>query len=504
MKVLCSAAKNNFWLDVFEQLKSSSFSPVYWVGSNKTARRGPGCFFHDVWKAFSLEGCVEGWEEESDSLGLSWITKTEYYNYLKILDRVDGDGSFSFSERDNLFKRQLSYWSFVLEKFDVDLVFFSNTPHLPYDYPLYLCAKRKGIQTLMFNVSSIPSWSYMTDLIGGQALFSGLLDAHPELSDELYCEAVEKFLYTKHELPWYMKAQEKRNNSFRRFLESNKYTSVLYHFIEAVLKVLALRPILNSGSFEKNKYRTIKCYSGLYKTRDPGLLNIARLKVAHEHKKKSLQKEYARFSVRIEPENVGRYVYFPLHYQPELTTAPLGGEASDQFHVISELSKALPSGVKLIVKEHPSQYAKTLHGAQGRYMGCWEAISHLSNVVLCDMSVSSISLVNQAEAVITVTGTAGWEALVNQKTSFHFGGSWYQSFPAAKKLDFDNLRTQLAAGLGCQLGGSIERGHLYEYFGNYAIKADIHGTFKSQSKEGVQRTASYIECALKSTTSNEV
>ena len=504
MNVLCSAAKNNFWLDVFEQLESSSLNPVYWIGSNKAVRRDPGCFFHDVWKAFSLEGCVAGWEGEADSLGGSWITKTEYYNYLKILDRVDGDGSFSFSERDNLFKRQLSYWSFVLERFEVDLVFFSNTPHLPHDYPLYLCAKRKGIKTLMFNVSSIPRWLYLTDSIGGKALFSGFLDMHPELSDELYSEAVEKFLYAKHELPWYMKAQKKRDGSFLRSLESNKYTSVPYHFIGAALKILALRPILSPGSFEKNKYRTIKCYSGLYKTQDPGLLNIARLKIAHEHKKQGLQKEYAKFSALIDPGNVGRYVYFPLHYQPELTTAPLGGEASDQFHVISELSRALPSDVKLIVKQHPSQYSKVLYGAQGRYLGCWEAISRLSNVVLCDMSVSSISLVNQAEAVVTVTGTAGWEALVNQKTSFHFGGAWYQSFPAARKLDFDNLRSQLAAGLECERGDPIDRGHLYEYFGNHAINADIHGIFKNQIKKDVQRTVSYIEYAITAITSNEV
>lgn len=504
MNVLCSAAKNNFWLDAFKQLGRRSLNPVYWVGSNKALRRDPGCFFHDVWKAFSLEGGIAGWDDEADSLGEAWITKTEYYNYLKILDRVDGDGSFSFSERDNLLKRQLAYWSFVLEKFEVDLVFFSNTPHLPHDYPLYLCAKRKGIKTLMFNVSSIPRWCYLTHSVGGEALFSGFLDRHSELFDELYSQAVEKFIYAKHELPWYMKAQKKRDDSVLRSLESNRYTSVPYHVIRAALKILALRPILSPGSFEKNKYRTIKCYSGLYKTKDPGLLNIARLKIAHEHKKKGLRKEYSRFSALIDPENVGRYVYFPLHYQPELTTAPLGGEASDQFHVISELSRALPGDVRLIVKEHPSQYARVLYGAQGRYLGCWEAISHLSNVVLCDMSVSSISLVKQSDAVVTVTGTAGWEALVNQKASFHFGGAWYQSFPAARKLDFDNLRSQLAEGLECQSRDPIDRVHLYEYFGNYAINADIHGTFKNQGTQDVKRTVSYIERAIAATTSNEV
>ncbi|SOB76693.1 Capsule polysaccharide biosynthesis protein [Marinobacter sp. LV10R510-11A] len=496
MNVLCSAAKNKFWLDVFDQLKGSAFKPVYWVGSNKVVSKKTNCFFHDVWEAFSLQGCVPGWEAKADSLSLSWVTRVEYYNYLKILDRVDGSCYFSFSERDDLFKRQLAYWSFVLDNFNIDLVFFSNTPHLPYDYPLYLCARRKGVKVLMFNVSSVVGWNYITEELGGGALRSDFVEENANLIDNLYFESVEKFIFEKHQQPWYMKAQSKRQKSLRLFLESNKYASVPYHFFGALFKFLKPGVSLKLAFSASNKYKTIKCYEGFYRIGKLGVFDISRLKVMQNRKKKELKGEYSSFSSKLVPESLCKFIYFPLHYQPELTTTPLGGEASDQFYVIRELSKALPDGVKLVVKEHPSQYAKMLYGGQGRYLGCWEAISHLPNVLLCDMSVPSISLIKHAEGVVTITGTAGWEAIVNRKTSFHFGGAWYQNFPQANKLDFDNMRSKLVSSLNAPNASPVESADLCKYFGNYAIKADIHGLFKKQSREDVLRTVNYIKRSI--------
>lgn len=495
MNVLCSAAKNNFWLDVFEKLDKSRFKPVYWVGTDKVRGRGVKCFYHNVWEAFSLQGGVSGWEQEAKVLGDGWSTKTEYYNYLKILDRVDGDGSFSFMERDNLFKRQLSYWSFVIEKFGVDLIFFSNTPHLPHDYPLYLCAKKMGIKTLMFNVSSLHKWVYLTEDIGGRAIYSGFLEKNPEYIEDLFLEGYEKFLHSKHELPWYMKEQNKKDKNIFRSLETNRFTAIPFHFFDSLFRKIALGVLLGNQTHVKNKYRTIKFYSGLYKTKSPNFLDIASFKVKSSKKKKMLKAEYSKYSVKINPEKYTKYIYFPLHYQPELTTTPLGGEASDQFHVISEISRALPSDTVLVVKEHPSQYAKVLYGSQGRYLGCWESIYNLPNVIICDITVSSIALINHAEAVVTVTGTAGWEALVNKKTSFHFGGAWYQAFPAAKKLDFNDIKSQLKEGLEKGSGDSIKSKDLCKYFGDNAIKANIHGSQKEQRDVDMQLTVEYIKIA---------
>lgn len=122
-----------------------------------------------------------------------------------------------------------------------------------------------------------------------------------------------------------------------------------------------------------------------------------------------------------------------MRYQPELTTTPLGNESSDQFYVLRALSRSLPKGYKLVVKEHPSQFSRVLFGEQGRYVGCWELVLRLNNIVLADLSVSSISLIQNASAVVTITGTAGWEAMVNGKPCLHFGGRGTKIFLKAQR-----------------------------------------------------------------------
>jgi hypothetical protein len=494
MNVLCSAAKTDFWLDVFYELEGA-LRPVYWVGTGVHNKESESFYFHNVWDAFSLQGCVPGWEMQTKPLDMSWVSRVEYYNYLKILDRVDG-GGFSFSERDDLFKRQLDYWSYVLEVFSVDLVFFSNAPHLPYDYPLYLCAKRKGIKTLMFNVSSIACWHYLTRSIGSEPYSSRFITNNPEFLEKLKDEAVENFLFDKHEKPWYMEAQSKKQKSLPLFLERNPFTAYFYNYFKPLARIFLRRVGFKSAFSIGGKYQSIKFYQGLYGKHRVGVRDLSSMLVSEERKKNRLKKEYQQFSKNVNFEN--RYVYFPLHYQPELTTTPLGNEASDQIYVIRELSKALPNGVELLVKEHPSQHARVLHGGQGRFLGCWECVSQLPNVTLCDPDISSISLVKNAEAVVTITGTAGWEAIVNKKASLHFGGAWYQFFPQAKKLDFEHMASQLKCALDFKEVSPVEENELIHFFGDLAINADIHGVAKKQSRNDVLITAKYLELSLNS------
>ena len=167
MNTLFCSEINDFWFDVLKSLKSNSnVNTVYWVGSLKTNNKIDGCFVHDAYYAYNVECgyCIK--ESELPQVLLSDFSRSEYFNYLKILDRVDIGGSFTFSERDDLFKRQIAYWTYVLVRDKIDLVFFSNAPHLPYDYPIYLVAKKLGLKVLMFNVTPVLGWHYLTESIG--------------------------------------------------------------------------------------------------------------------------------------------------------------------------------------------------------------------------------------------------------------------------------------------------------------------------------------------------
>ena len=135
-----------------------------------------------------------------------------------------------------------------------------------------------------------------------------------------------------------------------------------------------------------------------------------------------------------------QYFYFPLHMQPEATTLPLGGWFCNQYIAIKMVSRCLPKGTYLIVKEHP-MYWKRKSGydsfetiREARDIDFYKKIIRLKNVRLISHSVDSLELINQCAGIVTITGTAGFEAFINKKPVLYFGNIPYNEFPNAYKI----------------------------------------------------------------------
>ena len=126
------------------------------------------------------------------------------------------------------------------------------------------------------------------------------------------------------------------------------------------------------------------------------------------------------------------FVYVPLHYQPEATTCPDGGVVfSDQREVIDVLSAALPEGWNLYVKEHVTQFVAGLQGDMSRDLSFYSDIDYHRNVRLVPVEYNSFRLIDASKAVATVTGTAGWEAMVRGTPALVFGYPWYRGCDGA-------------------------------------------------------------------------
>ncbi|HTK77843.1 MAG TPA: hypothetical protein VL371_21425 [Gemmataceae bacterium] len=113
-----------------------------------------------------------------------------------------------------------------------------------------------------------------------------------------------------------------------------------------------------------------------------------------------------------------KYVYFPLHVQPEYTTDVRAPFFTNQVALIENIAKTLPVGYRLVVKEHP--------GMQGdRPLAYYREINRLFNVELVSPALDSHDLIVNAAAVVTITGTSAWEAILYQKPAVVFGDLCY-------------------------------------------------------------------------------
>ncbi len=142
-----------------------------------------------------------------------------------------------------------------------------------------------------------------------------------------------------------------------------------------------------------------------------------------------LKEKFLRYSKRFEsPVDGEKFIFFPLQIQPEASTSIMGKWYVNQLSLIDCLSKSMPCDYKLYVKEHVKNFA-------GRPKNFHKEIKKYPNVRLISPNTNSYNLVSKSSLVVTITGTAGWEAILLQKPVITFGNVFYNVFDEVKKVD---------------------------------------------------------------------
>ncbi|MBI2625303.1 MAG: hypothetical protein HYW70_03140 [Candidatus Nealsonbacteria bacterium] len=119
-----------------------------------------------------------------------------------------------------------------------------------------------------------------------------------------------------------------------------------------------------------------------------------------------------------EPKEGEDFAYFPLHYEPETATMLYAPFHTHQIALIQNIAKSLPINFKLYVKEHFSMLYY-------RPFSYYEELKKIPNVRLINPAVDSVSLAKKSKLVLTITGTAGWEAILLSKPVITFGQVFY-------------------------------------------------------------------------------
>jgi hypothetical protein len=109
-----------------------------------------------------------------------------------------------------------------------------------------------------------------------------------------------------------------------------------------------------------------------------------------------------------------RYVYFPLHVDPEASTMLFAPYHTDQMNVIESLAKATPTSMKMVVKEHWPMVGL-------RPPEFYRRLKRIPGVVLAHPKANSLSLILRADATVVLTSTAAWESLLLAKPAVVIG-----------------------------------------------------------------------------------
>lgn len=346
-----------------------------------------------------------------------FISITDRFSYFPL----------SVRERKKIYLENLLYWYSFFKENKIDCVFFDNSPHFGYDNIVYFMAKRFGIKTVY------PEKTSICDRVIFKSDYEKLEKVPKDFMKGLSESKIKK-LINENLLKDIHKeyASMKRSRSINKQIMVKNETIVFLNDIFEQIQNTRKQNINKNINVIKNKFRFLfslfryTSVSALYLNKRRIAFKAYLLNFLLKRELDNLRTFYDNNTCEVNYKR--RYVFFALHFQPERTTLPLGGSFDEQFQAINIISKAIPKDWIIYVKEHPRQFPSRLMMLKSKHfrlINDYEKLLTLKNVRFVSIKESSEKLIKHAQFSATITGSVGWQTLLQNKSCMVFGVPWY-------------------------------------------------------------------------------
>jgi len=427
--MFCSSAQH--WMQLGIDLKNGRIAePCLWIGDDSHYNSAINEFGNQYVKKLSELRYFAGDEIDISYKGeLAEFLLTDQYFFtkdicLKMMDRLDDTGSMSRLDREVWYHNVVIWTLKHFQEFRPDFLLMSEAPHNHAQYAIFEICKFLEVPILKFT-SLLP----VPILLPHHLTDSGYVKlnyAHPSQTlNNLYENLT---LYISNRITELTGKDPVDPKHLRQLQE--KSSSLSFFFSEFKREF-------------KNNFRFLKYpktwFINKYKSENPLGLWYFLVQLIVLKRRSNLYHEMKKEIIKEPDLDSLEYVYYPLHYEPERTTNPDGGIFQDQLINLLLLRKFLPESIKIVVKEHPSQFLKARTGYRGRSPLFYRQVRNIKGLVLVDDKFSSISLIKGSIAVATISGTVGFEAACMGKQCILFGEAWFNGMPNVFNFhSFDN------------------------------------------------------------------
>jgi len=389
---------------------------------------------------------------------------------LKMMDRLYNE-SHSYQERKQMYLNHLRFWNHFLINQKIDTIIMPNYPHEMYDY--IICQLCKKYKILFLNFATLP-------IISNRVI---LMENYPEKNWGLinqYNEIKKNWKKYQANLKFSENFQVYWNSVIEQNVKPppfyNKKKSIDFIKIAKMISLMILKCIYLNKLFERIKSRVLNW----------------RFKLKCLKSNNLLKKTYLDFC---EVPNLNKpFIYIPLHYQPEMTTSPLGGIFTNQELMIYMIAEAVPNDTDIIIKEHPTQW---LFLSRGRTLTFYNNLKKVKNIKFAHPDFSSFKLTSNAIAVATITGSVGWEALAMEVPVLIFGDAHYRYLDCVHNIDSQNACNNAIKKIFEGQKPTIEQ--LKQYLlalDNISISATIDKWFLGRVKFDLEKNTARLSAAI--------
>lgn len=341
----------------------------------------------------------------------------------KLLNRSDLTGTLRYLDREVVVHSTVLSIVEVLIRRTPTLVVFPVTPHQFLPFLVEHVARFLGCQTLFFQPVPICHAVVPRVSIGRKLVIKGASVGDSALREDIVMTAKENLdALRAGNPPKYMKLQTARE------LQSEGVMARLKS-----LRVMA-------GWLRNKRFADSLDFSWSSRSQSMGA-NALSLILSHW-----IQKSLRERISQLEPfvsDRQAPYAIFALHYEPERTSIPEGLPIQFQAEAVLAARRLLPPHVRLLVKEHSSQYSSSLRGFAGRSPLFYDFLERIDGVIVLPPRASLTDMVPEATVVFTLTGTAAIESVFRGVPVGYFGHPWWEGMPGTIKISdltsFDEL-----------------------------------------------------------------
>lgn len=359
-------------------------------------------------------------------------------NFLRLMDRFQKPirrkivktyepTYLNYNFRKLYYLRQVRYWNYILDDKQVNHAIFTGIPHDIFTYIIFHLCKLKNIPTTVLSQTIIqdtyiffdnfeePNIQLKNTINQLRINLKKIPISEIQLSGrfkEYFNKNIDKSQDTT---PFYMKKFfrdkfKKKNPITHRFKELFQQNKTLIFQVFYLTYKLRIKPMDLKILLKNLKLNFKKLFKDIKN-------QIIDQKLFHYYE-----------SLTVDPDFTKKFIYVPLHYQPELTTSPLAGVFVDQHLVIELISYFLPEDFYIYIKEHPTQ--TSLCRSEKYYANLLTS----SKIQLISRDIDPYLLIDNCIAVATCTGTAILEALFREKPVLLFGSVFYQYIEGVFKI----------------------------------------------------------------------
>ena len=202
------------------------------------------------------------------------------------------------------------------------------------------------------------------------------------------------------------------------------------------IKTLVDKSGITTSSILRLSLKYLKMFSSKGKTPLQVILKITNRSIRKWNVQRYLKKH------TIKKISDQKFIYFPLHYEPERNISIGAPFYENQIEVIANIAKALPVKYKLFVKDHP-----LMEKIGMRDISSYKKINDFPNVELVS-KITSEELLKKCSLLITVAGTSGLEAAFYGKPSIVFSDVVFEKLPSVFRVrDFEELPNTIKLAL---------------------------------------------------------